>query len=119
MIADEAVKVQKFKKPAILADSTNYGQLGRADLEKALAALDVKPVATEKFNIGDTDMTGAGIARQGGWRGCHPDLRDRAGTRADRECDGKTWLESADDRIVDTVHGKLHRHGRRRMVTAR
>ena len=57
MIANEAIKVQGFKKPAILADSTNYGQLGRADLEKALAAMNVKPVATEKFNIGDTDMT--------------------------------------------------------------
>ena len=57
MIANEAIKVQGFKKPAILADSTNYGQLGRADLEKALAALNVKTVAQEKFNIGDTDMT--------------------------------------------------------------
>ena len=57
MIADEAIKPQGFKKPAILADSTNYGQLGREDLEKALAAKGVKPVAEEKFNIGDTDMT--------------------------------------------------------------
>ena len=57
MIANEAIKTQNFKKPAILADSTNYGQLGRADLVKALAALGVKPVAEEKFNIGDTDMT--------------------------------------------------------------
>lgn len=57
MIANEAIKVQGFKKPAILADSTNYGQLGRADLEKALAGMSVKPVAIEKFNIGDTDMT--------------------------------------------------------------
>ncbi|WP_296580864.1 ABC transporter substrate-binding protein [Xanthobacter sp.] len=57
MIADEAVKRQGFKKPAILADSTNYGQLGRADLVKALATMGVKPVAEEKFNIGDTDMT--------------------------------------------------------------
>jgi branched-chain amino acid transport system substrate-binding protein len=57
MIADEAIKVQGFKKPAILADSTNYGQLGREDLEKALAKLGVKPVAEEKFNIKDTDMT--------------------------------------------------------------
>lgn len=57
MIAEEAVKRQGFKKPAILADSTNYGQLGRQDLEKALATMGVKPVATEKFNIGDTDMT--------------------------------------------------------------
>lgn len=57
MIVEEAVTRRGFKKPAILADSTNYGQLGRDDLEKALAAKGVKAVATEKFNIGDTDMT--------------------------------------------------------------
>ncbi len=57
MIAEEAVKKQGFKKPAILNDSTNYGMLGRSDLEKALDKLGVKPVAEEKFNIGDTDMT--------------------------------------------------------------
>ena len=56
MIADEAVK-RGFKKMAILADSTNYGQLGRADLEKALALKGIKPVAEEKFNIKDVDMT--------------------------------------------------------------
>lgn len=57
MIADEAIKRQGFKKPAILADSTNYGQLGKTDLTTALSKLGVTPVATEKFNIGDTDMT--------------------------------------------------------------
>ncbi len=57
MIVDEAIARRGFKKPAILADSTNYGQLGRADLEKALTAKGVTAVATEKFNIGDTDMT--------------------------------------------------------------
>lgn len=57
MIVDEAITRRGLKKPAILADSTNYGQLGREDLEKALAAKGVKAVATEKFNIGDTDMT--------------------------------------------------------------
>jgi branched-chain amino acid transport system substrate-binding protein len=57
MIAEEAVKRQGFKKPAILADSTNYGQLGREDLTNALGKMDIKPVAVEKFNIGDTDMT--------------------------------------------------------------
>ncbi len=57
MIVDEAVTRRGFKKPAILADSTNYGQLGREDLERALAAKGVKAVATEKFNIKDTDMT--------------------------------------------------------------
>jgi branched-chain amino acid transport system substrate-binding protein len=57
MIAEEAVKRQNFKKPALLADSTNYGQLGVKDLTAALATLGVSPVANEKFNIGDTDMT--------------------------------------------------------------
>ena len=57
MIVEEAVTRRGFKKVAILADSTNYGQLGRADLEKALEAKGIKPVATEKFNIKDVDMT--------------------------------------------------------------
>ena len=56
MMADEAL-ARGFKKIAILADSTNYGQLGREDLEKALAAKNVKPVTVEKFNIKDVDMT--------------------------------------------------------------
>ncbi|MDE2624115.1 MAG: ABC transporter substrate-binding protein [Betaproteobacteria bacterium] len=57
MIVEEAIIKRKFTKVAILADSTNYGQLGREDLEKALAARGIKPVAVEKFNIKDTDMT--------------------------------------------------------------
>ena len=57
MIADEAVTKRGLKKVAIMADSTNYGQLGREDLEKALDKLGVKPVAEEKYNIGDVDMT--------------------------------------------------------------
>jgi branched-chain amino acid transport system substrate-binding protein len=57
MIVEEAVVRRGFKKVAILADSTNYGQLGREDLEKALSLKGVKPVAEEKFNIKDVDMT--------------------------------------------------------------
>lgn len=57
MIVEEAITRRGFKKVAILADSTNYGQLGREDLEKALAAKGVKAVAVEKFNIKDVDMT--------------------------------------------------------------
>jgi branched-chain amino acid transport system substrate-binding protein len=57
MIIQEAVDRRKFKKVAILADSTNYGQLGREDLEKALDKRGLKPVATEKYNIKDVDMT--------------------------------------------------------------
>ncbi|MFL6629802.1 MAG: ABC transporter substrate-binding protein [Vitreoscilla sp.] len=57
MIVEEAVTRRGFKKVAILADSTNYGQLGRADLEKALGLKGIKAVAVEKFNIKDVDMT--------------------------------------------------------------
>lgn len=57
LIVKEAIDTRKFTKVAILADSTNYGQLGREDLEKALAAKNIKAVAVEKFNIKDVDMT--------------------------------------------------------------
>ena len=57
MIVEEAIVRRGYKKVAILADSTNYGQLGRADLEKALELKGVKAVTVEKFNIKDVDMT--------------------------------------------------------------
>jgi branched-chain amino acid transport system substrate-binding protein len=57
MIVEEAIARRGFKKVAILSDSTNYGQLGRADLEKALELKGLKAVAVEKFNIKDVDMT--------------------------------------------------------------
>jgi len=57
MIVDQAIVKQKFTKVAIMADTTNYGQLGRADLEKALAAKGITAVASEKFNLKDVDMT--------------------------------------------------------------
>jgi len=57
MIVEEAITRRGYKKVAILADSTNYGQLGRADLVKALELKGIKPVAEEKFNIKDVDMT--------------------------------------------------------------
>ncbi|MEO6919654.1 MAG: ABC transporter substrate-binding protein [Collimonas sp.] len=67
MIVDEAVIRQKHTKVAILADSTNYGQLGREDLERALAAKGIKPVAVEKYNLKDVDMTAQLLkAKQGG-----------------------------------------------------
>jgi len=57
MIVEEAITKRKMTKVAILADSTNYGQLGREDLEKALDKKGIKPVAVEKYNIKDVDMT--------------------------------------------------------------
>jgi len=67
MIVEEAVVRRKFKKVAILADSTNYGQLGREDLERALDKMGIHPVSIGKFNIRDVDMTRQLLAaRKGG-----------------------------------------------------
>ncbi len=57
MMANEMVKTRKITKVAILADSTNYGQLGKDDLVAALEKIGVKPVSIEKFNVRDVDMT--------------------------------------------------------------
>ncbi len=57
MIIKEVVDKRKYTKIAILADATNYGQLGREDVEKQLAAKGLKAVAVEKYNIKDVDMT--------------------------------------------------------------
>jgi branched-chain amino acid transport system substrate-binding protein len=56
-IVREAIDVRGFKKPALLCDDTNYGQGGRAKMEKALEKRSVKPVSVGKFKIKDTDMT--------------------------------------------------------------
>lgn len=58
MVVEEAIK-QKLTKVAIMHDATNYGVSGHGDLidqiKKQGNKLDI--VATEKFNIGDKDMT--------------------------------------------------------------
>jgi branched-chain amino acid transport system substrate-binding protein len=53
----EIVKARGYRKIAILADTTAYGQVGRQDLIRMLAADGIAPVSNEKFNIGDRDMT--------------------------------------------------------------
>lgn len=57
MMAEEMVTRRGIKAVAVLADSTNYGQLGKDDLVAALEKLGVKPVSVEKFNVRDVDMT--------------------------------------------------------------
>lgn len=57
MIVEEAVVRRRLRKLAIFHDSTNYGQLGREDLERALERHSIRPVAVERFNIRDVDMT--------------------------------------------------------------
>ncbi len=57
MIVEDAVERRHLRKLAILHDTTNYGQLGREDLEAALARKAVRPLRVERFNVGDVDMT--------------------------------------------------------------
>jgi branched-chain amino acid transport system substrate-binding protein len=58
MVVAEAVR-RSFSKVALLHDSTNYGVSGRDDLVRQiqLQGSKLQVVATEKFNIGDKDMT--------------------------------------------------------------
>jgi len=58
MVVEEAIN-RKFTKVALLHDATNYGVSGRDDLLAQIKAQGNKleVVATEKFNIGDKDMS--------------------------------------------------------------
>lgn len=58
MVVEEAIN-RKFTKVAILHDATNYGVSGRDDLLEQIKKQGNKlqVVATEKYNIGDKDMT--------------------------------------------------------------
>jgi branched-chain amino acid transport system substrate-binding protein len=58
MVVEEAIN-RKLTKVAILHDSTNYGVSGRDDLLGQIKRQGnrLEVVATEKFNIGDKDMT--------------------------------------------------------------
>jgi branched-chain amino acid transport system substrate-binding protein len=57
MIVFEAVDRRKLKRVAIFHDATNYGQLGREDLETALAARGMQAVTVERFQLRQADMT--------------------------------------------------------------
>ena len=58
MVVEEAIN-RKFTKVAILYDSTNYGVSGHEDLLSQIKAQGNKlhVVSSDKFNIGDKDMT--------------------------------------------------------------
>lgn len=67
MIVEEAVNRRGLKRVAIFHDATNYGQLGREDLERALARRHIRPVLIERFQLRQSDMTQALLrARQEG-----------------------------------------------------
>ena len=56
MIVREAVKRGRYSKLAIFHDSTPYGEQGRDQLTRELAALELKPVAVESFAPGTKDL---------------------------------------------------------------
>lgn len=57
MIVVEAVDRRRLHRLAIFHDATNYGLMGRDDLERALALRNVAPVAIERFHLRQADMT--------------------------------------------------------------
>jgi branched-chain amino acid transport system substrate-binding protein len=57
MIVAEAVDKRGYKKVAILADDTAYGQGGKDKLLDALSKRNLKPVSEGKYKLKDTDMT--------------------------------------------------------------
>lgn len=57
MIVNDAVDRHHYTRIAIFADSTNYGQSGREDLERVLTSKGLTAVAVEKFNVKDVDMS--------------------------------------------------------------
>ena len=57
VIVSQVVDKKGFKKIAILADDTNYGQSGRGFVENELKKRNITPVYVGKFKIKDTDMT--------------------------------------------------------------
>lgn len=57
MIVNEAVDKRGYKKVAVLADDTAYGQGGKDKMLTALTKRNMKPVSEGKFKLKDTDMT--------------------------------------------------------------
>lgn len=55
-IVADALK-RGFRKVALFADSTGYGEAGKNDVEKALAAAGLKPVSVQRFAVGVKDLS--------------------------------------------------------------
>lgn len=56
IMVDTAIK-RGLKKIALLSDSTPYGVGGEGDMLKQLEKRGIKPVAVERFNLKDSDMS--------------------------------------------------------------
>ncbi|MBR0566121.1 ABC transporter substrate-binding protein [Azoarcus sp. L1K30] len=64
MIVEEAVDRRGLKRVAIFHDATNYGVLGREDLESALDRRGMRAVLVERFQLRQSDMTQALLRAQ-------------------------------------------------------
>lgn len=54
-VVAEALK-RGFRKVALFADTSGYGEAGRLDVEKALAANQLAPVSVQRFAVGVKDL---------------------------------------------------------------
>jgi len=57
-IVADALK-RGFRRIALFADSTGYGEAGKNDVEKALAAAGLKPASVHRFPVGVKDLSDA------------------------------------------------------------
>jgi branched-chain amino acid transport system substrate-binding protein len=55
-IVAEVVK-RGFRKVALFADTTGYGEAGKNDVEKALAAQNLTPISVQRFELGVKDLS--------------------------------------------------------------
>ena len=55
-IVADALK-RGFRKVALFADTTGYGEAGKNDVEKALTEAGLKPVSVQRFAVGVKDLT--------------------------------------------------------------
>lgn len=55
-IVADALK-RGYRKIALFADTTGYGEAGRNDVEKALAEAGLKPVSVQRFAVGTKDLS--------------------------------------------------------------
>jgi branched-chain amino acid transport system substrate-binding protein len=51
-----AIDTHAIKKPAVISQTTAYGQSGRAEIDKALAAAGIKPVYEDALDVSVKDM---------------------------------------------------------------
>ena len=113
MVVEEAIN-RKFTKVAVIHDSTNYGVSGRDDLLDQIKKQGNKlqVVATEKFNIGDKDMTAQLLRAKSA--GAQAILIWGIGPELAAVCQrhGQDRHEGAAHRRLDPVHVQLHRQCR-------